>query len=152
MAHFLLDTNVDGLSQNQMTVLLLIKVSEYFKTKKVGVNSNTRLIVQLFETGTTVSEIKPKIDEPPRLIGIGTNNMPNLTFALFVDGEAIFSDTAIEALLQMYALYWVFNIEYPSDAKAAYTFISAVLFRKKVQQYYTKYRTIINILEQLDLS
>ena len=96
-----------------MTVLLLIKASEYFKTIKVAVNSNTKRIVQLFETGT------------------------EFYFCSLCRRGSLFSGTAIEALLQMYAFYWVFNIEYPSDAKVAYTFISAVLFRKKVQQYYT---------------
>ena len=98
-----------------------------------------------------MAETMPKADEPPRLIGIGSKEMPNLTFSIYVDSESVFCGTAIDALIQMYALYWIFNIEYPSDAKIAFTFIAAVLLRKKVSQYYAKYRTILNFLENLEL-
>ena len=61
--------------------------------------------------------------------------MSNLTFSIYVDSEPLFCGTAIDALIQIYALYWIFNIEYPSVAKIAFTFIAAVLLRKKVSRH-----------------
>lgn len=85
------------------------------------------------------------------MIGVGDINLPNLSFSLYVDQQAMFAGSAIESLIHMYALFWVFDIEYPSDAKILYTFVSAVLLQRSVTQYYSKYKMILNVLEKLKL-
>lgn len=67
------------------------------------------------------------------MIGIGDMGLSNLEFSVYVDQRVMFSGTAIEALYQMFALYWIFNINNPADDKMAFTFVSAVLFQKKFQ-------------------
>ena len=175
MNHFLPEVTVDAFSAGQITVMLLQKFIEYFKPKKVNEDSNSRYIVQIFDVcsfciiffknklilyknlifflqeNTPIAMTKPRAYEPPRLIAIGRNEFTNLEFFIYVDQEVMFSGGAVDALLQLFALYWVFNIEYPSDAKIAFIFVAAVLMQKRVSHIYEKYKRVINCLEKLAL-
>ncbi|XP_033228847.1 uncharacterized protein LOC117180457 [Belonocnema kinseyi] len=96
-----LDTNINALAQDHLTILILLKVTDHFKLKRLKKDSHTGHIVQIYpiRSGTTISQTQPKADEPQRLIGIGNLEMANRTYSLYVNEEAIFCGSAIEALI-----------------------------------------------------
>ena len=63
----------------------------------------------------------------------------------------MYAGEVVDSLIYLFALYWMFNIEFPGNGKAAFTFVAAVLFQHSFSTYYCKYLNILKVLESVKL-
>lgn len=84
----------------------------------------------LLQPGTSLDNLTPQKNEPPCLSAVGNADDNKLKLFGYVDGISMFNNEPMEALIEMMAIYWVFNIQFHSTLKHPLLFISACLFRK----------------------
>ncbi|KAF4517087.1 hypothetical protein B566_EDAN007009 [Ephemera danica] len=102
---------------NQNTQILLANIHKLMRAG-ITTNENTKLVLQLFPAGTVIESTRPAASDPPRLIAVG-DATDELSISCYVDNRALFvTKSPMEAMILLLASYWVFQVNFPSEAKA----------------------------------
>ncbi|KAJ8674151.1 hypothetical protein QAD02_005413 [Eretmocerus hayati] len=130
------------------TVNLLRLISKKFNKKN---KEAFEAVVKVYDENTPTIDTVPSGDAAPRMIGIGTTERPALNFIIYVDKVPLFTGTAVNSLIFLFASYWIFNISFPSKANMTFTFIAAILFQDHYYDDFKDKRTVVKLIEEIGI-
>lgn len=107
-------------------------------------------------TGSTIKETIPPREAPPFLTAIGNPEDDTLTLYCYVDGCAVFTAKAAEAIPLLPCTYWIFGIKFKPAFKQELLLLSACIFKEAatrlVGQELPKSLSVMKVLKAAGIS
>ncbi|XP_043462993.1 uncharacterized protein LOC122499028 [Leptopilina heterotoma] len=139
-----------NLSFDGQTMAVLYHLPKLFTKAKEGGK-----ILNCFPSGTPIANTIPGVDEAPKLIAIANRPLNMMHTMCYIDGTPIFEAHGYEAILLLLAVYWIFQVQFPANAKQQFAFISISILRdvavKDIDANILKKITLTNVLKSCDL-